>query len=556
MKLTIENVTYRIGDFKILDQVNAEICQGEVIGLIGANGAGKSTLADTISGFLYPSTGKISVNGWTLTGRSPVEIGHRCVSRMFQSQHLAWNMSALENVLVGLDSQLEVSWTRNLFPTHRNSSLENKKVGRAADLLNKVGLSPETEIPARDLSFGQQRLLALARSLAHRSKVLLLDEPFVGLKRGSLDLVLKLLRQESENGRIVLIIDHSLSDVESIATRFWFMERGRLTAFSSFATLLESEAFVRSYLGFSPYPAKLPRFGSIARVPGPYVGEFPSSTDRETDQSRVLATDSAPRIRTYNSASSMPRPILALRSLSGGYGSRVVIKDLTLEVSSGEVFCLLGMNGSGKSTLLRLIAGIAQRISGSISLDGEVIDKLRADERVRKGIRLLPQDHRLFRNLSVLENLLLTALPMEMRSIGTTGVPLSFGLTPSATYSKILTDVQSEIIGCDNRKAGTLSGGEQSKVALKQLGYGSPTVLLLDEPTSGIDGIRKSELLKLVHTWKDRGLIVIAEHDIDFVRSVATRAGILVNGRLNEISSVASLTPSALLRMSDSLAKN
>lgn len=547
MTLYLENVTYSIGDFVILDHVNAEIRQGDVVALIGANGAGKSTLADTISGFLRPSSGKISLNGWSLTGHSPAEIGSQRVSRLFQGQHLAWNMSALENVLGGLDSQSEVSWRKNVFRTYRSASVENEKRQRAADLLDRVGLGAKAEMPARDLSFGQQRLLALARSLAHRSELLLLDEPFMGLKSAALDLTLKLLREELESGRLLLIIDHSLSSVESIATKFWFMEKGRLTAFSSFASLLGSETFVRSYLGFTSAGEKLRT--AETKQSCSEVEESLSTANFQRDKGETGVSEVAPLAIANNArTSTIPSILLGVSSLSGGYGSRVIIRDLTLDLSKGDVFCLLGLNGSGKSTLLRIIAGIAKSFSGSISLDGEVIDHFRADERVHKGIRLLPQDHRLFRNLSVSENLILTALSEESASMATTGVPLSFAFTPSSTYSHVLRDLQSGMVGHHSRLAGTLSGGEQSRVAVKQLGYGRSKVLLLDEPTAGIDGIRKSELITLVNSWKESGVaILITEHDVDFVLSVATRVAILSDGELDELSSIHSLTPERLL---------
>ena len=546
--LSIENVSYRIGNFVILDQVNAEIRQGDVVALIGANGAGKSTLADTISGFLRPSSGKISLNGSSLTGQPPADIGRQRVSRMFQRQHLAWNMSALENVLCGLDTQSEVSWRKNLFRTYRTASFENEKRERATDLLNRVGLGTKAEMPARNLSFGQQRLLALARSLAHRSDLLLLDEPFMGLKSAALDLTVKLLREELRCGRLLLIIDHSLSIVESIATKFWFMEKGRLTSFSSFASLSGSEMFVRSYLGFGP-GEKLRAAETTTNQSCSDLEVSLSIVNSQRKPGRAEVSEVAPPMETDSSfASYIPPTLLALSSLSGGYGSRVIIRNLTLNLLRGDVFCLLGMNGSGKSTLLRLIAGIGKCFSGSISLDGEVIDHLRADERVHKGIRLLLQDHRLFRNLSVSENLLLTAFSEESASMASTGMPLSFAFTPSSTYTNVLRDMQSGISGHDRRLAGTLSGGEQSRVAVKQLGYGRSKLLLLDEPTAGIDGIRKSELITLVKSWKESGLaIVITEHDVDFVLSVATRVAILSDGELDELASVESLTPDRLL---------
>lgn len=170
MKLTIENLTYRIGDFLILDQVTGEITPGDAVCLVGPNGAGKTTLANIISGFLSPSSGKVSLNSCSLASLSPPEIARLGVSRMFQNQHLAWNLSTLDNVLVGFDRPQDVSWTRTLFRQQYCKDMELTKRERSLEILRKVGLFDQMLLPARDLSFGQQRLLALARALAHQCR--------------------------------------------------------------------------------------------------------------------------------------------------------------------------------------------------------------------------------------------------------------------------------------------------------------------------------------------------------------------------------------------------
>lgn len=545
MKLKIENLTYKVGDFLILDRVTAEMSKGDAVGLIGPNGAGKTTLANIISGFLSPSSGRLSLNDHELIGHSPAEIGNLGVSRMFQSQHLAWNLSALENVLVSLDAQSELSWGKTLFWFSHSEKIENTKREQAVEILGRVGLIAQAEVPARELSFGQQRLLALARCLAYPSKLLLLDEPFSGVKSAALKLILGLLKEELQQGRMLLIIDHSLSAIHSIANKIWFMERGRLATFPDFSSLMISKVFTHSYLGYTETREKMPTSGIAHNNSGSSFGKSKLNILTENDES-LLINNASQMVAESPKALSNSK-VLALRFLSGGYGSRIVVKEVNLELSKGDVFCLIGLNGSGKSTLLRIIAGITQRFDGSISLEGEVINGLRTDERVRKGVRLLPQSHRLFRNLSVTENLLLSSIPVTADS--TFGRYLSlFVPVPPRVYSKVIQHVQKEFIGFKDRMTGTFSGGEQAQVALRQLEYGSPRLMLLDEPTSGIDGITKSNLIDLIGLWKKRGLaVLVVEHDLDFVCSVATHIAVLKNGNLTRLPSVESLKPEMLL---------
>lgn len=527
MKLSIKDLTYRIGDFVILDHVSAEMGPGEIVGLIGPNGAGKSTLADTLSGFLSPSSGNASLNGVTLIGHSPAEIGRRRISRMFQGQHLAWNMSALDNVLVGLDSQSEISWRNNLFATRGASGIENDKRKRALESLGKVGLSAEAERPARDLSFGQQRLLALARAIVHDSKLLLLDEPFTGVKSTALELLTELLRAEARDGRMVLLIDHTLSAVASIATKLWFMEKGQLTVFPDFSSLLNSENFARSYVGLGKHPKQpLAKFGTQSDHVSPVT--LPSKSNPIHDVAPV-------------------KSMLELSLVSGGYGSRIVVSGVDLSISAGEVVCLLGLNGSGKSTLLRLIAGVTRKFTGSISLQGRNIDHLQVHDRVRRGLRFLTQDHRVFRNLSISENLVLSANPSLTKSEGLGSLQSCFRLLRPNRDAKVKGRSFRQYLNAGGRVVGTLSGGEQAALALEELEFGSAEVILLDEPTSGIDGVTRTMLASLITTWRTRGLaILMAEHDIDFVLSVATKILILRQGRLVPVDPTVSLTPEVL----------
>ncbi len=547
MKLSIDRVSFGIGDAIILDGVTGELESGESVGIIGPNGAGKTTLADLISGFSKPSAGKILLDGLDLTLLTPAEIGRVGVSRMFQGSHLAWNLTARENVQAVLDSRKDQSWRGAIFESQPSKNLGCSGQDMALNNLERVGLIGEQETPARDLSFGQQRLLALARSLAYPSKLLLLDEPFTGVKGAALARILGILGEEAAQGRMILVIDHALSAIQSTASRLWFMHKGKLEVFSNYKTMVGSDVFVQSYLGLrntvtDDSASQIEKRVIIKDVVlGKEVKRYGANDGpcgMSHEMGEVQSIDANPHAKTCSEI------VLSLRDVSGGYGTKTIVRDINFDLFAGDVFCILGLNGSGKSTLLRIIAGIVAQFRGNISFDGLPIGNLHPDFRIRLGMRFLPQDHRIFRSLSIEENLILAVAPLEPQCT-VPGLPLS--APGNSDLNAMCADFNTKELNV-KRFAGTLSGGEQASVALAQLKYGSPKLLLLDEPTSGIDGITRSKLSTMIANWQGAGAaIIVVEHDILYSLSVASRVGILKDGMLKEVGPVNTLTPRELL---------
>jgi ABC-type branched-subunit amino acid transport system ATPase component len=548
MKLSIERVAFRIEDALILDGVTGELASGETVGIVGPNGAGKTTLANLISGFARPSAGKVLLDGLDLTQLTPAEIAHAGVSRMFQGPHLAWNLSAHDNVQAALDSRANPSWLRTVLESQSPRNVSSAGHDSALKLLERVGLVAERATPARDLSFGQQRLLALARSLAWPAKLLLLDEPFTGVKGAALERVLGILGEEAAQGRMILVIDHALSAIQSIAVRVWYMHKGKLTVFSDYGAMADSDLFVRSYLGLrnsvtgdaggqlgEPVLIK----GTMPRKEADGVETSGAAIGMSNQFRGAHTTNQSPRVKVQSDA------VLSLHRVSGGYGTKTVVHDINVDLFAGDVFCLLGLNGSGKSTLLRIVAGVASQFSGNIWFEGSQVDRLPADLRIRRGMRFLPQDHRIFRSLSIEENLALTVAPLEPgRTLR--GFPLA---TPILSEPKTLCVGSHDTKGLSlKRLAGTLSGGEQALVALVQVQFGSPKLVMLDEPTSGIDGFARSQLSENIMHWRDSGAtVIIVEHDIMYSLSVASRIAVLKDGTLEEVGPVDSLSVTKLL---------
>lgn len=554
MTLSVENLGCDIGGRVILQNVTASIAPGEIVALIGPNGAGKTTLLNAISGLIRPSTGKIVLGGRSISGLRPTQIASLGVSRMFQSQHLAWNLTAADNVIAAIESPSFPSWTNTMLRPGYTRRVEHEAREAARGVLRRLNVDGVSATPARDLSHGQQRLIGLARALAYQANLLLLDEPLTGLKKSALTYVLRVLEEEAARGRALLITDHTLSVVRDIASRIWYMHKGRLTTFANYGALADSDLFKESYLGLKARDARDAKLQSLEHGTATVSAMTPRADDtsrpRESDRWSTLQQPERDKVGL-----SAPL-VLSLRAVSAGYESNVVLRNINLELRKGDVLCVLGLNGCGKSTLLRAIAGAARVFGGEIWLGGKPIHPLSTDQRIREGLRMLPQDHRLFWRLSVADNLLLGTAALGGSGSFLPGMPLSIGAAPKRRVEAVTHALASELAITGDRTAGSLSGGEQARVSLSQLHEPLSKVILLDEPTAGIDGIARSELFDSITDWKNRGIpVLLVEHDVEFVLSVATRVAILRQGSLLELTSNASITTNtirdALLQLND-----
>lgn len=537
MRLSIEELTYSIGQFKILDQVTAEASAGNVIGIIGPNGAGKSTLANVLSGLIRPSSGRIALNGTMLTEIVPEQVADLGISRMFQDQHLSWNLSTFENVLAAAEVNQAITWHGELLHL-LGLQVANRPVAQMAmQILERVGLIDQQDVLARNLSFGQQRLLALGRTLISQGRLVILDEPFTGLKSESVDRVLKSLREESLN-RIHLIIDHSLSILREVATQIWYMHRGRLTVFDSFSSMTASSLFVESYLGYRETKAMDREVASIG------IKKTKLVNGQHDDKARKVPRD----VQSHAGIDGSGAPRLMVRSLSASYGTKLVVEDANIDLFRGEVLCIVGPNGVGKSTLLRALLGIVLKTYGTVCLDGKRLETLTIDQRVRMGLRLLPQDHRIFRYLSIKDNMSLSVAGLTDENFCINGLPLIPGMHIGNEKPQLSGLALNSLVDNSNRLAGTLSGGEQAQMALQLFHYGAPKVILLDEPTAGIDGMARSSLLKFIEECTSIGIaFIVVEHDINFVSEVASRVEILREGHLRPTPFEPGDNPEALI---------
>ncbi|CRK52058.1 Branched-chain amino acid transporter ATP-binding protein [Rhodococcus sp. RD6.2] len=247
--LRTDGLTVKFGGLVALDDVSFEIRRGEILGLIGPNGAGKTTCFNAITGVYRPSSGTVTFDSRPLGKTKRNEITRLGIARTFQNIRLFGEMTALENVVVGTDARHRTSVPGAIFRTARHRREEHDAVERGMALLEFVGIAPKAVEKARNLSYGDQRRLEIARALATEPKLLCLDEPAAGFNPSEKAALMDLIRKIRDDGFTVLLIEHDMRLVMGVTDRIVVLEFGRKIADDVPAAIRENPAVIAAYLG-------------------------------------------------------------------------------------------------------------------------------------------------------------------------------------------------------------------------------------------------------------------------------------------------------------------
>lgn len=248
--LKLENVTKAFDGIQAIDKVTLEFNKGKITALIGPNGAGKTTVFNLITGLIQPDTGTIHYQNNSIIGFSLWHITSLGIGRLFQDVHIFSRMTVKENILAAFKNQSGESVWRTIITPWRIRQEEKSINNKATKLLEYVGLIGKQNEIAETLSYGQQKLLAIARLLAMDVDVLLLDEPTSGVAPAMVDTLLNLIRRLSQEGKTIIIIEHNMDVVTKVADWAFFMDEGRVVSYGLPNDLLNSLQVRTAYMGF------------------------------------------------------------------------------------------------------------------------------------------------------------------------------------------------------------------------------------------------------------------------------------------------------------------
>jgi ribose transport system ATP-binding protein len=486
--LSVCEISKQFPGVKALDGVSLDLNPGEVLAVIGENGAGKSTLMKILAGIQPPDSGEIRVDGEAVSIGSIQAAGELGISLIHQELNLADNLDIGTNIFLGREP-------------HRWGVVDRKAVDTASvDLLEQVGLDYSPRTLVRELSVGQQQMVEIAKALSVKSRILIMDEPTSSLSQRETDNLYRVIHALRDQGVSIIYISHRLGEVTDLADRVVVLRDGK-----NAGDLPKEEINHDNMVGLM-----------VGR-------EF--STDREY-KPRPLGNE-----------------ILRVEGLVTAAHPKHAV---SFSVQAGEIVGIGGLVGAGRTELLQALFGVVPALAGTITVDGTTAPIVTPIDGIRAGIALVPEDrkqHGLILEMAVRENCGLASAKRDQRR----------GLLNRAAERAVSAEMVEKLrikTPTDQQLVQVLSGGNQQKVVLGKWLAMKPRILLLDEPTRGIDVGAKREIYQLMEELAESGVaIIFVSSEMEEIIHLPDRALILHDGELTGELAHAELTEEAVMHL-------
>ncbi|MBX3055649.1 MAG: sugar ABC transporter ATP-binding protein [Anaerolineae bacterium] len=448
--LTMQGISKSFPGVQALENVDFVLNAGEIHALVGENGAGKSTLIKIITGVERPDHGRVTLLGQPVQARSPQHAQALGISTVYQEINLCDNLSVAENILIGREPRK--------FGRIDRRGMQN----RAREILARLDVAIDVTRDLGEYSIAIKQMAAIARALEISSaKILILDEPTSSLDTHETENLFQVLRKLKEDGLGIIFITHFINQIYDVTDRVTILRNGKLVG--TYET------------------ASLPRLELIALMLGRTIGDF---------------NDMA-QIKLMSGQHQQKEPLLQVRD----YGRKGSMQPFDLELHAGEVLGFAGLLGSGRTETAHLLFGVDKPDSGSLTFAGQEVHKFSPAESITRGIAFCPEDRKadgVVEDLTVRENIVLALQAnrgwfkrlsrQQQQELADKFIKMLNISTPTA-----------------EQHVKNLSGGNQQKVILARWLATNPQVLILDEPTRGIDIGAKAEIQKLVLELAEEG---------------------------------------------------
>jgi len=490
--LTLTNLHKSFGPTVALGGVNLELRKGEVHAVIGENGAGKSTLMNVIAGSLRPDQGNMTIDGKPYSPSTPLDARLNGIALIHQELSLCPHLTVAENILMGIESS-RMGWLDR-----------DQLFARTSEVLktfHHADIKPDKRVG--DLSVAARQIVEISRALAARAQIILMDEPTSSLQRDDVGQLFKLIRKLSDDGISVIYISHFLEEVRQISDRFTVLRDGHSVANGQIAETTDEEL--------------------IARMVGrSHQTLFPVRPPNGNKQKET---------------------ILEVRDLA----LPPLLKSASFDLRRGEILGIAGLMGSGRTPLLRAIFGLERPTNGTVAVNHKNLPGGRSTPAMRliEGLGYLSEDRKgdgLTLNLSVADNVTVTRFSSCSR----------WGWLDLAKQRK-----QTErLIGAlkikthnSQQAVGSLSGGNQQKVIVARLLHQDADVLLLDEPTRGIDIGSKAQVYETIAECaaQNKAILMVSSY-LPELFGMCDRLAVMSRGKLSEVKPIDEWTPESVLQ--------
>lgn len=475
--MKMEAVNKSFSGVQVLHNVHMELYKGEVHALMGENGAGKSTLMKIMAGVYRPDSGRTLYRDMEASWNNPMEARDQGISVIHQEISLSPNLSIGENILMG------TKFPRNRFGLIKWNLIHEK----AEAILRSIGSTLDPKANVSTLSIAEQQMVEIARALSFNSEILIMDEPTASLTDKEIEKLFIIISDLKRKGVAIVYISHRMDEIFRISDRFSVLRDGH-------------------WIASGPIEETNP--DHLVKL---MVGREIKDLFQRKPVEPVAGTGS--------------EPVLELKNIS----DKKTVKGVSLRLYPGEIVGLAGLVGAGRTELVRTIFGISHPTGGQILIDGKPVHIHSPSDAIQYGIAHVPESRKeqgLFPNLSVQENILMA----QMKTYRNAGI---------LQYSRMNKDAESYIKDLGVKTASKdqnvmgLSGGNQQKVVIARWLSIGPKVLLLDEPTRGVDIGAKTEIHKMISNLAEQGLAVLMiSSELPEILGISDRILVMHEGKI------------------------